>query len=193
MIHRHRQLDSGSALDRIIISLDSFSHVTMGLLFAGHVLLTSAAIFMRYVLSYSFMWSTELMRYMVVWMVLIGSAAALRRGEHLRIDFLLERFPRRVKALLLLIQRTAVLLISLGVTVLSVIYANSTWNMISLGLKIPKAAVLFAVPLGLGLFFLMYVLLLIRPSGLGREVRSKVRREERREERREVRREGSRR
>jgi C4-dicarboxylate transporter DctQ subunit len=48
-------------------------------------------VFSRYLFNYSFVWAEELVRYLMIWMVMIGSALVQSKNDHIRIDF----FPRR--------------------------------------------------------------------------------------------------
>jgi TRAP-type C4-dicarboxylate transport system permease small subunit len=47
-------------------------------------------VFSRYLFNYSFVWAEELVRYLMIWMVMIGSALVQSKNDHIRIDF----FPR---------------------------------------------------------------------------------------------------
>ena len=44
-------------------------------------------VFSRYIFNYSFVWAEELVRYLMIWMVMVGSALVQSRNEHIRIDF----------------------------------------------------------------------------------------------------------
>jgi C4-dicarboxylate transporter DctQ subunit len=44
-------------------------------------------VFSRYLFNYSFVWAEELVRYLMIWMVMIGAARVQAMGEHIRIDF----------------------------------------------------------------------------------------------------------
>ena len=44
-------------------------------------------VFSRYIFNFSFVWAEELVRYMMIWMVMIGSALVQIKNEHIRIDF----------------------------------------------------------------------------------------------------------
>ena len=50
-------------------------------------------VFSRYLFNYSFVWAEELVRYLMIWMVMIGSALVQSKNDHIRIDF----FPRLVR------------------------------------------------------------------------------------------------
>lgn len=44
-------------------------------------------VFSRYLFNYSFVWAEELVRYLMIWMVMIGAARVQAMSEHIRIDF----------------------------------------------------------------------------------------------------------
>jgi len=44
-------------------------------------------VFSRYIFNYSFVWAEELVRYLMIWMVMIGAALVQSRNDHIRIDF----------------------------------------------------------------------------------------------------------
>jgi len=47
-------------------------------------------VFSRYLFNHSFVWSEELVRYLMIWMVMIGAALVQSTNDHIRIDY----FPR---------------------------------------------------------------------------------------------------
>ncbi len=49
----------------------------------------------RHFLSLPMVWSEELARIMLIWTVFLGAAAILIRGEHIALEFLLEKLPDR--------------------------------------------------------------------------------------------------
>jgi len=44
-------------------------------------------IFSRYIFNYSFVWAEEFVRYLMIWMVMIGAALVQSKNDHIRIDF----------------------------------------------------------------------------------------------------------
>lgn len=48
----------------------------------------------------SFLWSEEVSRYLMIWSVYFGAAAAVATGGHLRIDMLIDHVPAPVRRLL---------------------------------------------------------------------------------------------
>ena len=75
--------------------------------FIAMLVLVSAQIMFRYLLAISVPWTEEAARWFYAWQIFLGSALAMKRGLHLQVTFLLDRFPTGL--------RTAVeLLIGLG-------------------------------------------------------------------------------
>lgn len=151
--------DQIKQIDRVINWLECVGIITAGTLFLLNVLNVVVAVFSRYVLHSSFIWTAELSRFLMVWMVLIAAAPALRRGEHMKIDLLLEYFPPKLNKVLAVIRHILIIGTALFMTVWGFTYANSLWKITTLGLKVPKPVPLFAVPAGMLLFLLMYLLL----------------------------------
>jgi TRAP-type C4-dicarboxylate transport system permease small subunit len=58
------------------------------------------SVFCRYVLNQSLTWSDEVVRYLFVWFVLIGSAAVLRDRMHIRVEFFVDLLPANARRLL---------------------------------------------------------------------------------------------
>ncbi len=50
-------------------------------------LLVIVQVFSRYLFNYSFVWAEELVRYLMIWMVMIGAALVQAKNDHIRIDF----------------------------------------------------------------------------------------------------------
>ncbi|MCW5772467.1 MAG: TRAP transporter small permease [Rhodospirillaceae bacterium] len=75
-------------------------------LFAGY------GIFTRYVLDHSQTWVDELSGYLMVLVVMLGAAEALRRADHIAVDALTERFGPRGKRAVEAIGLVAVLFVA---------------------------------------------------------------------------------
>lgn len=146
---------------RIIGLLDLLSDRFAGILFVLNIINIAIAVFMRYVLLNSFIWTAELSQFMLVWMVLFGATSAWKRNEHMRIDLLLRHLPPAIRRIAAILRDIFILMVALFMTIWGIIYANTTWRITTLGLKIPKAIPLFAISIGMGLFFLMSLLLVI--------------------------------
>ncbi len=63
-------------------------------LVAVEFVLLLVTVFARYVLNQPLTWSDELASILFLWLATLGSVIALRRGEHLRLTFLVARLPQ---------------------------------------------------------------------------------------------------
>jgi TRAP-type C4-dicarboxylate transport system permease small subunit len=63
------------------------------LLLVGIVLLTTASVFFRYILSIPLNFADQLSAYALAWICFIGSGVALAHGEHVAVDFFEKRMP----------------------------------------------------------------------------------------------------
>lgn len=52
----------------------------------------------RYVLHLPLFWTEEFARYCLVWSSLLAAGIALKRGQHIALTFVAERFPKRIRA-----------------------------------------------------------------------------------------------
>ena len=74
---------------------------------AASLLATALVLFvnvvLRYVFSASTSWAEELIRYLMIWITFIGGSVCVRRGAHIRMDFLLGMMPERYAGALTLL------------------------------------------------------------------------------------------
>jgi C4-dicarboxylate transporter DctQ subunit len=78
--------------------------------------LVCAEIVMRDVFNTSTLWSEEVARYLMIWSVYFGSAAAVASADHLRIEMLINYMPRRVRNVLDLLAEVWLLAFCLAIT-----------------------------------------------------------------------------
>lgn len=124
----------------------------------GDILL---GVLFRYVFKSSVIWTEEVARFSLVWLVLLGAPGALYRGDHMAIEFLLPRFPRWAQMPLALF-RLGVTVFVLGLLIwFGTQNVTGTWTMRTMALNIPKAIPLSAVPLGMGMLLVLSLLLAV--------------------------------
>ena len=61
------------------------------------VLITVAAVFMRYVVGEPFKWTEEMSKALVVWFTFLGASTVMRTDDHVSIDVLVRRLPPRLR------------------------------------------------------------------------------------------------
>jgi C4-dicarboxylate transporter DctQ subunit len=79
------------------------SRLVEGLIILGATVLVAMVtteVILRYVFSHSLIFTEELSRYLMVWLVFLGSALAIRDGSHIRIGILVNRLSPRLQKLM---------------------------------------------------------------------------------------------
>ena len=123
-----------------------------------------AEVIMRRIFGSSIIWSEELVRYLFIWFICVGSAACIPLHQHVTVDLLVQVLP--VKASHWMECFTTILWTALSgyVTYLT---AQYTWSLFKLGnlstaLHAPMWIVNLALPVGFGLMTVRLLILLYR-------------------------------
>jgi TRAP-type C4-dicarboxylate transport system permease small subunit len=95
---------------------------------------TCYAIVQRYVLGTPLLWGDELIGYVLVAIVMLGAAEALRKGDHISMDLLTARAGRRL-------QRVLGVWSNLAVVAFSVVLGWSTWASIRFAIDFGSYAI----------------------------------------------------
>lgn len=140
----------------------------MALLLAAMIALVFTNVVLRYGFSSSIRQSVELARMWFVWVVMLGAAVTLRRGEHLALsEFSEAMFPRAVpwlRRLCWLIIIGAVIMLFQG----ALKQTNANWNNISQLTGLPSALFYLAGTVSSVLMGFIAVIRLIDPMGVSR-------------------------
>jgi TRAP-type transport system small permease protein len=126
---------------------------------AGLILAVMAgAVFLQVVLRY-LGWTgidglDEVPRYLFVWLVMLGAAAAMHRGEHTLLGYFRDRLGRRGRALAIIaVNAAGIAFFAYLIKVSFVLVPNSNFQT-SAGLGLPLSYVYVAVPVGAALIIL---------------------------------------
>lgn len=120
---------------------------------AGVILaIMAGAVFLQVVLRYVG-WTgigglDEVPRYLFVWLVMLGSAAAMHRGEHTLLGYFRDRFSRPNRALTIIIVNAAGIALFVYFIKLSFILVPNAHLQTSPSLGLPLSYVYVAVPVG---------------------------------------------
>ena len=96
----------------------------------------------------------EVPRYLFVWLVMIGSAAAMWRNEHTILDYFLNLLGPRTRALVIIFTNAASILLFAYLIKLSVTLVPNAQLQTSAGLGLPLGYVFIAIPVGAALIIL---------------------------------------
>ena len=116
---------------------DSAADLVLVVLCGAMVVIVLAAVFCRYVLNHSLVWSDEVVRYLFVWFTLLGAAIALRDREHIRVEYFVELLPAGPRRVVELVMLLGVLLFYLAMLVLGLMWVYETRGTSTSALKWP--------------------------------------------------------
>lgn len=131
----------------------------------GAIVLNFANVIGRYVFARTIFGADEVQIYGMIWIAFLGAAVVTWRGEHLRMDVLLQRFPIGVTRALRIIELLVVIVLAGFVVVVSTRYAQSMLDVKSSLGGIPMWIPHLAVAVG----YLLIGLLCLRLLGTGRK------------------------
>jgi TRAP-type C4-dicarboxylate transport system permease small subunit len=119
-------------------------------------------VFLRYVFATGIEGLDEVPRYLFVWLVMIGGAAAMHRGEHTALDYFKLRLSLRGQALVTVVTTGAGILLFVTLIRVSLVLVPNAQLQTSAGLNLPLGWVFAAVPVGSALILLPMLSHLIR-------------------------------
>ena len=107
----------------------------------------------------------EIPRYLFIWLVMLGGAAAMWRNEHTILDYFLNLCPPRLRALIIIFTNVLMIVLFLYLIKLSfTLVPNANWQT-SAGLNLPLSYVFVAIPVGSVLFVVPMLRNIIRELG----------------------------
>ncbi len=125
-----------------------------GAVLAAMALAVFLQVLLRYVFTYALDGLDEVPRYLFVWLVMIGAAAAMHRGEHTALDYFQKRLPPRSRALVAALVNGVGMLLFLSLIKTSFVLVPNSNLQSSAGLGLPLGYVYAAVPVGAALILL---------------------------------------
>jgi TRAP-type C4-dicarboxylate transport system permease small subunit len=135
---------------RVYEGLGRLGGVLLGLM----TLAVFAQVVLRYVGRGGFDGLDEVPRYLFVWLVMLGAAAAMHRGEHTALDYFRDRLSPRGRALTLALTNLVGITLFLSLIKTSLVLVPNSNLQSSAGLGLPLGWVYAAVPVGAALIIL---------------------------------------
>lgn len=109
----------------------------VGIMFFIIIAVTCTQVICRYVFNNSLVWSEELVRFLVVWMCMIGAAIACFDDSHMTINTFLAKMPVKLQFSLYSLRQFAILAFCLMSSLSSFKLVRTAWNTTSGALGIP--------------------------------------------------------
>src|SRR5712671_1160941 len=140
------------------------------LLVAAEVVVLLMGVIWRYVLHAPLVWSDELASILFLWLAMLGSIVALRRGEHMRMTAIVGKLPRHLRAFLDLIAIAAALAFLLFVVRPAYEFAEDEMFVTTPSLEIPNSWRAAALPIGIALMIVVGFLQVFRFGRFGASI-----------------------
>ena len=138
-------------INRLASALSAVSCWLLIALGAAMCVVVLLQVFFRFVIYVPFPWSEELARYLMIWLGMVGSFVALRKGRHIGVTVLIERLPAKVYTVLAPVLQVVmiVFLVTLAKEGMSLALFNAAQK--SPAMQIPMVYPYLAVPVGAAL------------------------------------------
>ena len=153
---------SRGALARLDRGLGWLVEVPAALLVLADILVLLAGVVSRYLLHNPLLWSDELASILFLWLAMLGSVVALRRGEHMRMTALVSSAGPQHRALLEAVATMACLAFLAMVVVPAWEYAAEERAITTPALELSNLWRAAALPVGIVLMAMFAVLRLLR-------------------------------
>lgn len=152
-----------AALDRI---LGHCIEWPIALIVLTEICILFAGVVARYLLHAPIVWVDELASILFLWLTVLGSVVALRRGQHMRMTALVSRASPGVRAYLDVLAMACAMSFLLLVIMPAVLFAQHEVAILSPALQIANAWRAAALPVGIALMILSSALQLLRHGRL---------------------------
>lgn len=123
--------------------LSYFSIFIMGLM----SVLVIVCVFLRYVFSISFVWSEELITFLFLATTYFGVVLGVRYDEHIKIDFLTEKYGKKGKAISDILISILVIFVQFVVFKASILWIERVGDVLSPGMRIPNKIIYSMLPI----------------------------------------------
>lgn len=143
---------------RLATRLELAIDVLTGAAIAVMVVAISYQVFGRYVLGHSPSWSEELARYLMVWLTMLGAAAAMRSGGHIAVTTLIDMLPPAGRRAALAVRDVAVVCTCGVLAWWGIGFAGLNATQESAAMDIPMSIPYAALPAGATLIVLFVLL-----------------------------------
>lgn len=100
---------------KIKTKLVRFLSVILGILFVFMTFLVIYQVVSRYVFNSPLTFTEDLLGYSFVWLTLIGTTILFSNKEHMNIDFIVDKFPKNVRASIDILIDLLVIVVAIGI------------------------------------------------------------------------------
>ena len=110
-------------------------------------IIVSLEVFSRYFFKISLPWSTDINRFLFIYLVFLGAVIGVRDQSHLNIDVLTKKFPKKLQKLLNIIINLIILVFLIILVTAGLIFVLSSITQVTPYLRISISYYYLAIPL----------------------------------------------
>lgn len=151
-----------TVLDKLDRLLGTLTEAPAALLVLAEVIILLAGVAYRYLLHSPLVWSDELASILFLWLAMLGSVIAFRRGEHMRMTAVVGKLAPRARAMLDLIAMAAAIAFLAFVIHPAFEFAQDEMFVTTPALELASAWRAAALPVGLALMLLIGLIEIFR-------------------------------
>lgn len=146
-------------IKKAIRLLSHISELLAGLLISSNIIILIYGVAARYIGGRSPIWMDELSRFLIIGTVLLAAGVVWVRNDHMRINILENRLPKKWASALKIYQWLLTIIISATFVWFSWRYAFSVSNFTTMGLGISRTWPMLSMPIG---FFILLLFVILR-------------------------------
>jgi TRAP-type C4-dicarboxylate transport system permease small subunit len=148
------------ALKRVATSLTLILDAVIASLFAVILLITIMQVILRYVFNESIIGGNELMEGLFIYTTAIGSAAAIKRRQHINISYIVQQLPKFLQRLDDILVHALIAFLNGVMIFYSIRWISKVGSNESPVMRVPEWIFQISIPIGCGLV-IVYCLIMI--------------------------------
>lgn len=113
-----------------------FDQICRCLIFSMTILVI-VSVFLRYVMGITFIWAEEAITMLFIASSFYGAVLCVHEDEHIRIEFIYEKFSPKVRQIMNIIIDFVILFVEFYMTKLSLFWIGKVGNVLTNGMRIP--------------------------------------------------------
>lgn len=156
--YRLHMKDTENPILRVIRNVND---AVVVILFLAMTVTVLIQVFFRFVVQNPLRWTEEMARYLMIWLVLMASAVAMRNKSHLQVDVLTSALPRNPKRILTWVVDVLTIVFLSVMTYYGIQVVITTMAQTSPAMQVPMALIYAAFPTGGILMILELVVRLV--------------------------------
>jgi tripartite ATP-independent transporter DctM subunit len=142
-------------LGRIDTAIGWITEISASILVLVEIVILFAGVVARYVLDRPFTWSDELATILFLWLAMLGSVIALRRGEHMRLTAVVQFLPRTLRPWIDAFAAMIVIVFVGEIILPAGQYAQAQWVITTPALGIHDTWHVLSIPICVALMFVV--------------------------------------